>query len=168
MDACHRGHPFVDGSYYLYKGSRHCKECIRLRTKLALNGPSPCQINTAKSHCINGHLLEGDNLHTEKSGSRRCRACRRAAVRKCKYGVSLQVYDRLAETQQHRCAICGQKETVRNRNGQVSTLSVDHNHSTGQVRDLLCRRCNAAVSFMREDVEYAQALVQYLMKWNNK
>ena len=41
----------------------------------------------------------------------------------------------MLEAQDGRCAICGNKPRKRR-------LDVDHNHKTGKVRGLLCRRCN--------------------------
>ena len=45
-------------------------------------------------------------------------------------------------------------------------LAVDHNHSTGEVRDLLCGNCNAAIGFLQENVEIAKKAVEYLMRWS--
>lgn len=52
-----------------------------------------------------------------------------------RYGVSLSRFIDLAVNQEAKCAICGDK----------TKLCVDHNHATGKVRGLLCRKCNAAL-----------------------
>lgn len=53
------------------------------------------------------------------------------------YKLSIEEYDRLHAHQDGKCYICGQPEPVKGRR-----LSVDHNHETGEIRGLLCSRCN--------------------------
>ena len=72
------------------------------------------------------------------SGSR-CKACASKAAHAARvektYGIDADEYDRLLELQGGRCAICrNQSRTIR--------LAVDHDHLTGKVRGLLCKRCN--------------------------
>ena len=43
---------------------------------------SPARINSQKTHCSNGHPLEGDNVIALKRGGRKCRECHRAHCRK--------------------------------------------------------------------------------------
>jgi len=52
-----------------------------------------------------------------------------------KYGITEQHFYAMVAIQNNRCAIC--------RNPQrKGTLDIDHDHDTGAVRSLLCRRCN--------------------------
>ncbi len=62
------------------------------------------------------------------------------------YGITNADYAaRLAE-QGGVCAICGRPERqIHPRSGVVQSLSVDHDHKTGEVRGLLCSRCNRLV-----------------------
>jgi hypothetical protein len=55
------------------------------------------------------------------------------------------------------CAICKQPPTRR-------PLFVDHCHTTGKVRGLLCHGCNAALGFMRDDHTRTSAATEYLLK----
>ncbi len=165
MTECHRGHVFIEGSYYQLNGRRNCKECIKIRSKGILGRSTPCEVNTRKTHCINGHPLDGTNLHIEPSGSRRCRLCRDDFVRKCKYGITREEYiDKIAQ-QNNLCIICNRPEKILDRTGNVRALVVDHDHKTGQVRDLLCGRCNSLIGFIDENIETAIAVVAYLEKW---
>ena len=52
------------------------------------------------------------------------------------FGLTLEDYDNMLEYQKGMCAICGGV----NKNGM--RLAVDHNHDTGEIRGLLCQRCN--------------------------
>lgn len=51
------------------------------------------------------------------------------------YGLEAGQYAALLEAQDGRCAICQNKPAK-------LRLAVDHNHDTGEVRGLLCKRCN--------------------------
>lgn len=72
------------------------------------------------------------------------------------FGLTLDEYDALLAAQDGECAICGNPP----QDGQF--LHVDHNHETGDIRGLLCVRCNNALGQLREDVAVAQRAVEYL------
>ena len=47
-----------------------------------IRGVAPTAVNAAKTHCIRGHELAGDNLHiSPRTGWRTCRECRRRRAR---------------------------------------------------------------------------------------
>lgn len=46
-----------------------------------LRGRGPTAINAAKTECINGHPLSGDNLFIAAQGRRKCRQCKRERER---------------------------------------------------------------------------------------
>lgn len=50
--------------------------------------------------------------------------------------------------------------------GNVIPLSIDHNHTTGKIRALLCNNCNAAIGFLKEDPLIARAVANYLEEHN--
>jgi hypothetical protein len=56
------------------------------------------------------------------------------------YGITVEQYDVLSSQQNGVCAICGRPPVKRR-------LAVDHNHTTGQIRGLLCIACNTLVGF---------------------
>ncbi len=55
------------------------------------------------------------------------------------------------------CAICGDPPGAR-------ALAVDHDHTTNQVRALLCTRCNTALGSARDDAEILSRMIDYLKK----
>ncbi len=65
---------------------------------------------------------------------------------------ALSEYKKLYSMQNGRCLICDKK----------SKLCVDHNHSTGKVRGLLCRTCNRALGYFRDDARVCFRAYQYL------
>lgn len=51
-----------------------------------------------------------------------------------------------------RCESCGDE----------TDLVIDHDHSTGDVRGMLCSACNKALGFLREDVNRTLSLADYI------
>ena len=76
---------------------------------------------------------------------------------KSKYGITLADYDDILRSQDGLCAIC--KTDTPDHSGR---FVVDHCHSTGAVRALLCSKCNVMIGMAREDVFILLSAVQYL------
>lgn len=83
------------------------------------------------------------------------------------YGLSLPEYQVMFMAQNGLCAICKAPETVIV-NGKVISLAVDHDHKTGLVRELLCRRCNAHLGKLGDNLQYIRKLYLYLLKHSFK
>jgi len=83
------------------------------------------------------------------------------------YGISIEEYNGLLEEQDHKCAICGKGETIKLKNGNTRLLSIDHNHNTGQVRGLLCHKCNTTLGFLSENLQLFDKAKEYLTKYKN-
>jgi hypothetical protein len=101
--------------------------------------------------------------------ARRARA--RSSNLRCKYGISEEEFDLLVESQDRRCAICRRPETIMRR-GKLSRLSVDHDHTTGLVRGLLCQTCNSTLGLLRDDpdwiAEFSLRARTYLAEHDNR
>lgn len=74
------------------------------------------------------------------------------------YGITLETFKIMSESQNHKCAIC---EGV---NPDGSMLCVDHDHNTGAVRQLLCRNCNVALGNFRDNPHFCTRAAEYLTK----
>ena len=72
-----------------------------------------------------------------------------------KYGISSKTYDALLRAQGGGCAICGARPNRKR-------LAVDHDHTTGKLRGLLCEGCNQALGLMADDPMRLQAAAAYL------
>lgn len=72
------------------------------------------------------------------------------------YGITLEDYNHMFLTQQGCCAICGVHQS------EVSTFHVDHDHLTGEVRGLLCRKCNHLLGNAQDNIETLEAAIRYL------
>jgi hypothetical protein len=73
------------------------------------------------------------------------------------FGISSETYNALFDSQNGLCAICGKSSTKR--------LAVDHNHTTGKVRGLLCHRCNTSLGLLDEDLNSIKKMLEYLEKF---
>jgi len=73
------------------------------------------------------------------------------------YGITVDDYDHMYTTQKGCCAICGvhQSETVRK-------FHVDHCHSTGKIRGLLCQDCNHLLGRAKDTREILSNAIAYL------
>jgi hypothetical protein len=85
--------------------------------------------------------------------------------RQRKFGITPKWFREQFEKQGGVCAICKQPET-RTRMGLIHELAVDHNHTTGAVRELLCHACNVLIGYARENPEILRAAVAYLERHN--
>ena len=74
------------------------------------------------------------------------------------YGITHEDYERMYLQQGGVCAICEESETYAGR----TNLSVDHCHSTGKIRGLLCASCNMALGKFKDSKELLEKAVRYL------
>jgi len=71
------------------------------------------------------------------------------------YGLKPGEYQAMLDAQDGRCAICGNRPvTIR--------LAVDHDHETGRVRGLLCKRCNRALGLWEGEIDKLNRLIHYV------
>lgn len=73
------------------------------------------------------------------------------------YGITEAQYESLLKKQGRKCAVCRNPVLEGDRN-----LAVDHNHKTGEIRGLLCFRCNHTVIGRHTDPDLLQRAVDYL------
>lgn len=78
-----------------------------------------------------------------------------------RYGLTLRDYERMVAEQDGLCAICKRAER-RMMHGKVAALSVDHDHRTGVVRQLLCSTCNFVIGHLENNPVDPHLLVAYL------
>ena len=94
------------------------------------------------------------NLEQYREAQRRDRLWR-------KFGLKPEDYDAMLEAQKGVCAICGREETATWR-GKTRELCVDHCHTTGRVRGLLCNRCNHSIGGLGDNAEGVRRALAYL------
>ena len=76
---------------------------------------------------------------------------------KINYGIDESVYRKMYAAQHGVCAICKQPESIEGRR-----LCVDHSHTTGDVRGLLCSNCNRGIGLLKDSPELLRNAFHYL------
>lgn len=82
-----------------------------------------------------------------------------------KYGITTEQYNFMLQAQGGVCAICKTDEPGGRRSGRGGSAEhffVDHNHTTGEVRGLLCNSCNRVIGLVKEDVDTLKCMKEYL------
>ena len=85
---------------------------------------------------------------------------RRDSLLRKNFGVTLEQYNQMLNSQNGVCAICNQHTEK-----EVRMLAVDHCHKTGKVRGLLCRFCNQALGQFNDDTQRLSNAINYLNKY---
>lgn len=129
-----------------------CKECKTILSPFNVVYTRNC----IRSVCKDCHAKYKKEYRIQNIESRT------SSLLKQRYGISLEEYQKKLEIQQNKCAICN--ETCKT----GKALAVDHNHGTNQIRDLLCRRCNAVVGLVEESEILLSAIIAYLKKHEAK
>lgn len=83
------------------------------------------------------------------------------------YGLTIEQYDQMKEEQGGVCAICFQPQTRGNQHGPYG-LAVDHDHTTKQVRGLLCNNCNNGLGRFKDNPYLLEQAAKYLRQWNSE
>lgn len=117
-----------------------CKDCVT--EGVSTNRPAPHPGPRCTTH------------HRAKTKERKA-AAHEARVQ-IVYGLGHGEYDRLYQYQGGVCAGCNRST------GKVKRLAVDHNHSTLEVRGLLCGPCNRLIGYFRDDPTTFLRLAEYL------
>lgn len=76
---------------------------------------------------------------------------------KKRYDLTIEDYNRMLISQEYKCKICGTTDT-----GSRTNFAVDHDHTTGDVRGLLCDRCNHGLGNFKDNVEFLKQAIEYL------
>lgn len=91
------------------------------------------------------------------------KASAKNAILKRKYGIDLAAFDVMLTNQGHVCAICKLPESeIPHNKGQP--WQVDHCHTTGQVRGILCFPCNFAIGLLKDDKAIIMNALNYISK----
>ena len=121
-----------------------------------------CRACNAKA-CSEYHKLKKSGEWTKKCNIERT------------HNLTMEDYNNLLAHQNGVCAICKQPETAvfKNTRGKETTvkdklLAVDHCHTTGKIRGLLCSKCNTAIGLLKEDLNLVLAAGVYLEEYEKR
>ena len=77
------------------------------------------------------------------------------------FGLSLDDYNTILESQGGGCAICGKKE---NNNRKQKRLPIDHHHESNTVRGILCHSCNLMLGLVKDNPDTLEKGAAYLRR----
>ena len=79
------------------------------------------------------------------------------------HGITYDEFKTKLENQNHKCSICfkaiGERQS---RQHMKNVACVDHNHTTGKIRDLLCNECNWALGLVEENTDVLNNMIKYV------
>ncbi len=75
------------------------------------------------------------------------------------FGITLFDYNEILKKQNNCCYIC-----YKHKNEFNKRLAVDHDHKTGEVRGLLCMRCNSSLGGFEDNVDFLKRAIEYLRR----
>jgi len=73
------------------------------------------------------------------------------------FGITIEQYNEKLQTQNFCCAICKIPQVKCKKK-----FAVDHDHNTGQLRDLLCETCNRGLGLLKDNSKILRQAAAYL------
>lgn len=163
-----------------YSSSGNCVDCIKEKLNRSFRSDrSDTNIKKAllaaktgnttfisENPCPKGHFLkyinsnncvECDKLKTkERKDSQKTKWRRMYKL----YGITKDEYNNLITNQENKCLICNKNFTEKN-------VHVDHCHTTGKIRGLLCSKCNQGIGLFNESIDLIKKAIIYLENNND-
>lgn len=144
----------VSRFHHCSRACRYANPAVMIGVKKAF-GPNP--ENRQERQCEACRQLYVYQ-HTRQKYCRICVPNGQALQRMQKYQLTQPQYDTLMQRQNHACALCF--KTFINESRQPD---VDHDHTTGRVRGLLCRACNQMMRAI-DNVAWRERAMLYAQK----
>jgi hypothetical protein len=152
------------GFYRANKKNLPCKSC----SNSIQAGGKGCLIKDGKKICSYCNVYKDfDKFGTNGDGKlkSRCKDCQtkyntkyhKEVFRFDRYGITKEMFNEMLNGQSGRCAICeiGIDE---------QSSHIDHCHTTGKVRGVLCEKCNKGLGQFDDNVNYLKNAIKYLTK----
>jgi hypothetical protein len=135
------------------EGTKYCKSCdttkpiddFYLRNKTSMVRHSTCK------ECDKKRVKENHDPVVYRNAELQRR-----------YGITQQDYEVMIAEQNNQCAICNVTEPGGRHNSGY--FVVDHCHTTGKVRKLLCHNCNTALGLVGDNTQTLQSMIEYLQE----
>jgi hypothetical protein len=154
--------PTLANRQLMKEGKKYCPTCKQI---LNLSEFSTMKVRSGiASHCKNCTNQWGREYNNTPNGKKRKEGYyqknkERYLDQKLKrrFGISFEQYKKILESQKGKCSICGKTPDENKK-----MLAVDHNHSTGKNRGLLCNSCNICIGFIEKNKLCVDSIFNYL------
>jgi recombination endonuclease VII len=144
---CVRGHEFtIENTYVCSRGTRKCRSCMRIHGAKQRANKTVEQIEQDRQY-QREYRAKASPLKAQEYRLRHT------------YGVELETYNDMFYSQNKVCAISGLSAPE----GQV--LHLDHDHTTGKVRQLLHPAINKALGVFQDNPEWLRRAADYIEFW---
>ena len=97
--------------------------------------------------------------HASRQTDTKYRTAKKDSYIRYTFGISLDEYNQRLKDQDYCCKICKTKDPV-------GGWHLDHNHTTGALRDFLCSSCNRGLGCMYENIRSLRNAIEYLERHN--
>lgn len=146
-----------------YGHTATCKECCKIKEREKYNSSEATRLikktSYAKYRLNNLEKRREYNRAWEASNKDKCKNTRLKKT----FGITLDQYNSMLNNQNGVCAICKNPETaLYTDNKTIKNLAIDHCHKTGNIRGLLCSRCNTGIGHFKENLDYLNNAIDYL------
>lgn len=132
------------GGFNVKVACEHCNQSM-----------SPANLVKHIPACL--ELLKYQHLFVTKITTREFKQFRMRL--RTEYEMTVEDFAQYHDSQMGNCFICDEPST-----GTMKHLCVDHCHDTGNIRGLLCSRCNLFVGLARNDVGLLSKAGRYLQR----
>ena len=135
-----------------------CKSCGRENRRYTTrdNGKGKRYYNLVCSSCKNAERRRQIRLINDPVRLKKIQNQRRQAQLRVKYGLTIDDYNKLFESQGGACAICGTT------NSGAYNFAVDHCHKSNKVRGILCHHCNKGLGQFLDSPTNLRKAADYL------
>lgn len=139
-----RHQPIIDGT-------KRCKKCLKIKPSLEFFTILKRDHLQLFPYC----KLCCSRLNKEKRKRNKHINTLRDKVYRLRnqYRMTFSEFEEMRIKQKSRCLIC---------QGILFRPHIDHNHSTGKIRGLLCGQCNVGIGFFKEDAAILRRAIKYI------
>lgn len=116
---------------------------------------------TKSCGCLN--LRKGKDSPNFKHGLSKTKGYWNETFLRKTYGLTPAQFEAMLEAQNGKCAICGKEAP----NHHKKRLNVDHCHTVGTIRGLLCDACNRGLGLFKDDLDLLRKAIAYLEPFQN-
>ena len=143
----------MESEQYLHLLCGNCTE-TKPETEFYRDNGRTCRRQRICKICSNAHFekWKADNPEKALAVARKSSAKNKAA----KLGITLEQRAEMWTAQGERCAICQEAPT------SDRAMNLDHCHTTGVVRGILCRRCNVSIGQFEDRIDLLRNAIAYL------
>lgn len=131
-----------------------CKE-IKEDFEFASNKSRPSGLQCHCKKCFKERFYKSDPLLNRKRHIKRY------------YNLIWEDYEKMYFSQEGQCYLC-RKDILLYEKDKLNVAHVDHDHTTGQVRGLLCHFCNAGIGYLQDNPLLLRKAADYLEYFKNQ